>query len=122
MPTTLAARSNAWTVFSRSNTGIVGSNHTWSMDVYVRLFSVCVVMCVGSGFATGWSPVQGLLPAVYGLRNWKSGYRPQGLYNRKEINVVFLLWCCQYLEYLPPNGWSIDECLIEKDLEVAVVS
>jgi hypothetical protein len=35
----------------------------------VRLFFVCVVLCVGSGLATGLSPVQGVLPTVYGLRN-----------------------------------------------------
>jgi hypothetical protein len=62
------ARSKAWTVFARSNTGIVGSNPTQGMDVCVRLFCVCVVMCVGSDLATGWFPVQGVLPAVYGFK------------------------------------------------------
>jgi hypothetical protein len=33
-------------------------------DVCVRLFCVCVVLCVGSGLATGSSPVQGVLPSV----------------------------------------------------------
>jgi hypothetical protein len=42
------------------------------MDVCVRLFYVCV----GSGFATGWSPVQGVLPTVYKIKNWKSGEGP----------------------------------------------
>jgi hypothetical protein len=37
------------------------------------------ILCVGSGLATGWSPVQGVLPTVYGLRNWKCGQGPQGL-------------------------------------------
>jgi hypothetical protein len=41
------------------------------MDVCVRLFCVSVVLCVGSGLATGWPPVQGVLPTVYRLRNWK---------------------------------------------------
>jgi hypothetical protein len=36
----------------------VGSNHTQGMDVCLRLCCVCVVLCVGSGLATGWSPVQ----------------------------------------------------------------
>jgi hypothetical protein len=53
MPITVAALSKARTVFARSNTGFVGSNHTRGMDVYVRLFCVCVVLCVGSGLATG---------------------------------------------------------------------
>jgi hypothetical protein len=32
--------------------------------VYVRLFCVCVVLCVGSGLATGSLLVQGVLPSV----------------------------------------------------------
>jgi hypothetical protein len=39
--------------FAHSNTGIVNSNPTQRMDVCVRLFCACVVLCVGSGFATG---------------------------------------------------------------------
>jgi hypothetical protein len=54
----------AWTVFARSDTRIVGSNPTQGMDVCVRLFCVCVVLCVGSDLATGWSLVQGVLPSV----------------------------------------------------------
>jgi hypothetical protein len=41
-PITVAARSKAWTVFARSNTGIVGSNPTQRMDVCLRLFCVYV--------------------------------------------------------------------------------
>jgi hypothetical protein len=37
-----ALRSKAWTVFGRSNPGIVNSNPTWGMDVCVRLFCVQV--------------------------------------------------------------------------------
>jgi hypothetical protein len=40
-------------VFAHSNAGIGGSNPTQGMDVCVRLFSICVVLCVGSGLATG---------------------------------------------------------------------
>jgi hypothetical protein len=54
----------------RSNTGIVSSNPTQGINVCVRLFCICFVLCVGSGLAMGWSPVQGVLPAVYRLRNW----------------------------------------------------
>jgi hypothetical protein len=53
------------------------------MNVCVCLFCVCVVLCVGSCLATGWSPVQGVLPTVYRLRNWKSGQDPQGLWRHK---------------------------------------
>jgi hypothetical protein len=62
--TTVAARCEVWNVFARSNNAIVGSNPTQGIDVCVRLFCVCVVLCVSRGLATGWSPVQGVLPTV----------------------------------------------------------
>jgi hypothetical protein len=65
---TVAARPK---VFVGSNNGVVGSNPTRGMDVCARLFCIYVVLCVGSGLATGWSPVQGALPTVYWLRNWR---------------------------------------------------
>jgi hypothetical protein len=46
VPITVAVRSKAWNILVRSNTGIVGSNPTWGMDVCVRLFCVCAVLCV----------------------------------------------------------------------------
>jgi hypothetical protein len=57
--------------FVRSNTGIVGSNLTQGMDTCLRLFCVCL----GRGLATGWSPVQGVLPNVQRLRNWSETKR-----------------------------------------------
>jgi hypothetical protein len=73
----VAARSEAWYAFTLWNTGIVGSNPTQCMDVCVRFFCVCVVLCVGSGLATGWSPVQGVLLTVYRIKNLKkSGQSP----------------------------------------------
>jgi hypothetical protein len=59
------------TVFDPSNAGIVGSNSTQGMDVCVRFFCVCVVLCVDSDLATGWSPVQGVLPSVYRIKKLK---------------------------------------------------
>jgi hypothetical protein len=50
---TVAARSKASAVFARSDAGIMGSNPTQGMDVCVSLFCACVVLCVGSGLATG---------------------------------------------------------------------
>jgi hypothetical protein len=45
---TVAARSKPWIIFARSNTGFVGLNPSWSMDVCVRLLCVCVcvLFCV----------------------------------------------------------------------------
>jgi hypothetical protein len=48
------------------------------------IYSVCVVLCVSSGLATGWSPLQRVLPTVYGLRNWKGGQGPQGLQSPRQ--------------------------------------
>jgi hypothetical protein len=72
LPITVVARSKAWTVLARLNTGIVGSNPTRGMDVCVRLFCVCVLLCIRGLLATGWSSVQGALPTVCALRNCKS--------------------------------------------------
>jgi hypothetical protein len=69
-PIAAAARSKASTLFVRSTTGIVGSNPTQDMDVCVRLFCLCVVLCAGSGLATGRSPVQEVLPTALRMRNW----------------------------------------------------
>jgi hypothetical protein len=52
-PITEAARSEACNDFTRSNAGIVGPNPTQGMDVCLRLFYICVVLCVGSGLTTG---------------------------------------------------------------------
>jgi hypothetical protein len=51
----------------------LGSNPTHGMDVCVSL--ICYLLYVGSGLATGWSPVQGVLPTVY--RNKKLKKRPK---------------------------------------------
>jgi hypothetical protein len=76
-PIKVAARSKAWTVFARSNVGIVGLNPTQGMDVCVRLFCVRVVLCVGNGLATGWSPVHGVLPTVYRIKKLKKRAKVQ---------------------------------------------
>jgi hypothetical protein len=43
------------------------------MDVcfVYAFFCVCVVLCLGRGLATSWSPVQGVLPSVKWSRNWE---------------------------------------------------
>jgi hypothetical protein len=74
-PIIAAARSKARTVFTRSNARIVGSNPTQSMDVCVRLFCACVVLCVGSVLSTGWLPVQGVLPTAYMFKKLKKAGR-----------------------------------------------
>jgi hypothetical protein len=86
-PIRVAGRSKAWTVFVRSNTGIVGSNPTRGMHVCMHLYCVCDVPCVGSGLETSWSPVRCVLRNVY--RNTKLRKRPGpkgGLYSHWLMN------------------------------------
>jgi hypothetical protein len=60
-PVTVPERSKACTVFSRSQTGIVGSNPTQCMEFWcVYAFS----LCLGNGLLTSSSPVPGVLPSV----------------------------------------------------------
>jgi hypothetical protein len=56
MPITVTLQSKTWTVFAHSNTGIMGSNPTWGMDVCVCLFCIYAALYAGSGIATVWSP------------------------------------------------------------------
>jgi hypothetical protein len=62
---------------AHSNTGVVGSNPTRSMDVCLLLFCVHVVLCVGSGLATGRSSVQGALKTMHRIKKPKRGQGPK---------------------------------------------
>jgi hypothetical protein len=73
---TVATRSDAWTVFAHLNTVFAGSDPTRGTDVCLRLFCVCALLCVGSGLATGWSPVQGVLPTMHGITKLKKRAGP----------------------------------------------
>jgi hypothetical protein len=46
MPILVTERSKAWTIFARSNAGIVGSNPTQGMDVCVYVYSMLMLFCV----------------------------------------------------------------------------
>jgi hypothetical protein len=81
-------RSRERTVFARSNTVSWVRNPTRGMDVRVR-YSVCAVLCVGSGLATGLSPVQGVLPTVYRIKELKKRPRSKGLYSHRETERIW---------------------------------
>jgi hypothetical protein len=66
---TVAPRSMAWNVLARLKTGILSSNLTPGADICPHFFCVCVVLCVGRSLATGWSPVQGVLPTVHKIHS-----------------------------------------------------
>jgi hypothetical protein len=85
---TVTARCKAWTVFARSNAWIVGLNPAQGMNVcVVCVYSVCVVLCVGRGLATGWSTIQGVLPTVYRIKKLKKGCRAINNINNNNYNV-----------------------------------
>jgi hypothetical protein len=71
LPITVAAWSKEWTLFNRSNAGVVGSNPTQGMDVSICLFCV-VVFCVKAAALRHAVPLskESCLMCV-GLRNWK---------------------------------------------------
>jgi hypothetical protein len=65
-PTTVAAQSNIWTVFTLSNCGIVGSNASRGMDICKCVYSVFVL-----SYVEDWSLVQGVLPTVFRIKKLK---------------------------------------------------
>jgi hypothetical protein len=67
-PITVTAQFEAWTVFVRSNTGIMVRipQDPW------MFVCVCVVLNVGSGLETNWSPILG----VYRIKKLKERRRP----------------------------------------------
>jgi hypothetical protein len=68
----VATQSEAWTVFTRSNTEIVASNPTGGMDVCVRLFCIYVVLFVGNDLAT-----------VYRIRKTEK----EGRHNKRAVEL-----------------------------------
>jgi hypothetical protein len=80
LPITIYAPSEAWTVFARSKTGIVGSNPTRGMDI-------CVVLCVGSGVATGY----GLTPCIV-EGSWQS-------FGETFYFQLLCCWCTQHIYF-----------------------
>jgi hypothetical protein len=74
-PITVAAWSKAWNVFAHSSAAIMRSNPTQDVDVCVLFLCVCVVLCVCSCLVTGWSPVLGVLPTVYKIKELKKRSR-----------------------------------------------
>jgi hypothetical protein len=68
----VVAWSKAWTVLARSNNGVMGSNPNQGTDICVRLFCVCVVLCVGTALR------RESYRLCIGLSKWKSSQGPKG--------------------------------------------
>jgi hypothetical protein len=87
----VAAQPKAWTVFARSNAGIVGSNTPRGMDICVSLFCVCVVLCIGRGLVTGWSPSKEAYRLCIRSRNCKRGQDPTKGCRAKIIVIIIII-------------------------------
>jgi hypothetical protein len=86
-PLTVAARPKAWTVFAVSNAGMLSSNIIRGMNVYVCVYSVCVVLCVGRGLATDWSPVQAALPTGCRIKKLNKRTSP----NKRAVEPLMIV-------------------------------
>jgi hypothetical protein len=92
--------------------------------MFVCVYSVFVLSCVGSGLVSGWSPVQGVLPTkikklkwndvfheclmlqVGGTeRKWMDGYKGNILYRNKPA-----VWYPEYESFWNKHQWS--QCLL----------
>jgi hypothetical protein len=84
----LAVLSKAWTIFAHSNTRDRGfETYSWQRYLYcVRLFYVCVVMCVGGGLARADSPSKDSYRLYIRSRNLKSGKGPTK--GRRAIIII----------------------------------
>jgi hypothetical protein len=67
----------------------------------VCVYSVCIVLCVGSGPETGWSPSKESYRLCIGSRNWKSGQCPtKGCRGIIIIIIVIAIIVIYYYYYL----------------------
>jgi hypothetical protein len=75
------------------------------MDVCACVYSVCVVLCIGSGLPTGLSLVQGVLPSVkndYGTEEEARGpVRAVRAFGKKNIyGCTALCWTLAAFSFL----------------------
>jgi hypothetical protein len=73
LPVTVDERSKVWTssIAWRTWQWVWIPLRAWTFFVYMCLFCLCAVLCLGRGLSTSWSLVQGVLPIVNRSGNWK---------------------------------------------------
>jgi hypothetical protein len=67
---------------------------------------VCAVLCVGSGLATGWSSVQGVLPTVYKIRELKKWPRSIRAVDIDGQTDNFCKWKSVNYSLTDIHGWQ----------------
>jgi hypothetical protein len=70
--------------------GFESHSRHWCLHC-MRLFCVYIVLCVGRGLATGWSPIQGVLPTVFRIKKLKQHPRPKKGACRIIMIIIFLI-------------------------------
>jgi hypothetical protein len=81
------------------------------MDIYARLFCVCVAVCVGSGLAMGWSPFQGVLSTMHRIKRLKMRPRSTRAVEPQTDSILNARWepqlpYCQPCSNLPAEGMT----------------
>jgi hypothetical protein len=74
---TVATRSEARSVFSRLNAGVLGTNPTRGINTCVNVFCVYDVLCIDNGVATDRSIVQGVLLTMHKFTRLKNARAQQ---------------------------------------------
>jgi hypothetical protein len=79
--------------------------------MYVCVYSVCVVLCVGSGLSTGWSPIQGVLPTVNRITKLKSDQGPKKSCRAIDSSIEYEAECL-WSRGIPKIGvfWDTTPC------------
>jgi hypothetical protein len=96
LPFTGAARSKTWTVFAQWNTVAWFQSHS-RHECLCAFMLCCVVLCVGSGLATGWSPSKESYCLCIRLRNWKAASHGEKFILYERVCWFLGSWLCYYL-------------------------
>jgi hypothetical protein len=80
--------------------------------LFMCLFCVCVVLCLGRGLATSWSLVQGVLPTVNDHETEKSEARVHGgcRASEKKIHCTLIIWYYQDMSLMFLHIFLILNC------------
>jgi hypothetical protein len=70
------------------------------MCVCVHSFCIYVVLCVGRGLATGWSPIRGVIRTVYKIKKLKSCQGEQS-HNTAIIIIIIII-----ITYMMSDSWT----------------
>jgi hypothetical protein len=82
------------------------------MDVWVCLFCICVVLCVGSGLATAWSPSKKSYRLCIRLRNWKAAKAQQRAVEPRMNECIVII---RTVAWFVSSRFELRDCLCLRD-------